>query len=122
MAQVAFVADDRGGRLMAMASEHTEHEVTLQIEFADLCEPGELEERAELIHQAVEEHASHIALGPVVSGQFDPPRVELDFSVAASSRAELFQRIAELVEILETHTGIERATGASMAERELAPA
>ena len=107
---------------MSMATEQTEHDVILRLEFAEGCVRSALEERAIAVLEVLEQHASHIALGPVVSGHFDPPVIELDFNVLATSQTELFRRIAEIIEVVEQCTPLRRVVGASMSERELVPA
>jgi hypothetical protein len=105
-----------------MGSELTDHHVVLRFEFAEDYEREALEERAVLVLEVVEEHASHIALGPVVSGRFTPPVIELDFDVQAGSRSELFRRVSDLVAVIEHRCPLECVVRASMAEREPVPA
>lgn len=110
-------------RLMGMpTTDKTDHDVILALNVAEGCSRAQLEGLSIEILEIVEEHAAHIALGPVVSAQFAPPVIELDFDVQATSHGELFERVAELMRIIERHGPVRCVTGASVGERELVPA
>jgi hypothetical protein len=106
-----------------MDTEHTqtEHDVILRLEFSDAAGRDELEERVVAMLDVVERHAAHLALGPVASGEFDPPVVEFDFDVVANTQSELFVQIAELLKIIEQHSGLGGLVGATVVGRELVP-
>jgi hypothetical protein len=107
---------------MDMATERTDHDVTLRIQLAEDCDRDELEGLAVTVLEIVEAHASHIAHDPVVSGTFGPPVIELDCDMEAASRAELFALSGELLGIIEQHAPLRCVTGASVAERDPVPA
>lgn len=77
-----------------------EHDVLLRLEFPE-CSREQLEDYAALAQEAVDEHASGIALGAVVSGVFDPPTVEILFTVEARSQTEVHHRVALVVGAIE---------------------
>lgn len=63
-----------------------------------------LEEHAEATIEAVEQHAAHIALGPVLALNLDDCAIRLRFDVQATGPSELYARLSELLAILEQRT------------------
>jgi hypothetical protein len=104
---------------MKMATRTSEHNVIIRMDMADACNRAELEDLAIAVLEVVEQHASHIADGPVISGEFDPPVIELDLVAQAASRSELLRQMAELLEIITEHSPVAAAmVGSSVAERD----
>jgi len=106
----------------AMANERSEGNVNLRLELEHDCDRKTLEELSIEVLEAVERHAADIALGPVSGAHFDPPVIELDFTVIAASRSEVQQIAARVMQIIEQHTSIACVVGTSVAQRELVPA
>jgi hypothetical protein len=77
-----------------------EHDVLLRLEFPE-CSRDQLERFAALVQEAVDEHASGIALGAVIGGVFDPPAIEVGFTVEARSQTEVHHRVALVVGAIE---------------------
>lgn len=109
----------------AMTPTRQEHDVLLRLEFPD-CSREQLEEYAALVQEAVDEHANGIALGAVVSGVFDPPTIEIRFTVEAHSQTEVHHRVALVVGAIEPALPFsfetEAATGPARQREALVPA
>ncbi len=109
----------------AMTATRQEHDVLLRLEFPD-CSQEQLEEYAVLVQEAVDEHANGIALGAVVGGVFDPPTIEVRFTVEASSQTEVHHRVALVVGVIEPALPFsfetEAATGPARQREALVPA
>jgi hypothetical protein len=93
-----------------------DYDVTLRLDLEPGGEP--MEALALRVLDAVERHASELALGPVVSGTTDPPSIELDFDVVAASSAEAHEHIARVIGAIERHAGVHGIRSAFVVERE----
>lgn len=109
----------------AMAPTRQDHDVLLRLEFP-VCSRERLEEFAALVQEAVDEHASGIALGAVVGGVFDPPAIEVGFIVEARSQTEVHHRVALVLGAIEPALPFsfetESATKLVRQRKELVPA
>lgn len=96
----------------------------------ELCMMGAMSEEvldanSDDVLEAVQKHASHIALGPAVALSLRDCSIRLRFDTLAETEAEAYRRIAELIEIIEQHTDLKMTRTRSAVESgklaELAP-
>lgn len=62
---------------------------------------AEVDAHSESVLEAIERHAADIALGPVLTLDFDQPAVNVRFIVEAASYAELHERVSQVVAVVE---------------------
>ena len=115
---------------MTPASEHAMAIDTYKVEFRFELAHGDrrvLEEKAAVVLDALEEHTADAVTGAAAAATFEPPTLEVDFTVEATSLAEFHRILAEVVQVLEEHGGIGGLAGTSFTEsarpeRDLVPA
>jgi hypothetical protein len=60
-----------------------------------------IEDDADRVLQAIEEHAAGVVVGPVVACDFSDGAIELDFTVESGSNSEVHQRVGLVASIVE---------------------
>jgi hypothetical protein len=111
MKAILRFADPRGGRLwdMGMATEQTVYKVELRFQPVEGCDREHLEATAVDLIEAIDEFTSDAVLGSAAAAVFDPPEIELDIAIRATSPADLHRKLSEILEVLEKHAGFETA-------------
>jgi hypothetical protein len=75
---------------------------------ADQVVPGELEATAEVILSAVQREAAFVALGPVVSVNFEESSIEVGCTICGDDAEELHGKVARVFRVmLEAANGFE---------------
>lgn len=84
-----------------------ESEIILHLSAAnDQIADETLEEHMFEVLQAVEDHASDIALGAVTAVDFDNHAIELAFSLCHDTQSEAQRKIADVLSVVEQNTPI----------------
>jgi hypothetical protein len=83
-----------------------EFDVIITMVLAEPCDRETLENLSISVLEAVEQHASDTALGPVISAKFEPPTIELDFDVLAHTVSEVHQKMAVISQVVAQHTSL----------------
>lgn len=89
-----------------------EAHVVLRLEASDPCSEEELEQAAGQALEAVEQRVANVALGPVVSWNIQTCVIEIDFTVEANANAEVHEKIALVVAVIEESLPIVREQAA----------
>jgi hypothetical protein len=78
-----------------------EHEITLKLVATSVLPREALEDMVLQAQMALESQAKDLALGAAASANFAENSVEVDFVLTASSAAELYERVAAVIRVLE---------------------
>jgi hypothetical protein len=92
---------------MASSKRDREAHVLLEMHMADPMSEEVLDANSDDVLEALENHAAELALGPVVALNMATCSIKLRFDVLASTDAEILQRIAAIVAIIERETDLE---------------
>lgn len=98
----------------------SEYDIVLELCAPPSVDNGLLESHMFDVLAVVEQHAEDIALGPVVSVDFDKGLIDLGFNVEAQSLEHAQNRVREVLGIIEVNTEVNftpTATSASIAGR-----
>lgn len=93
-------------------SVQAEHQVRILGEAVADWSRQELEDAAEHALDLLLTHASDVALGPAAGVSFDKCQVELEFTVVATTSAELHKKLGKVMRLLEQE-GPMRPSGSS---------
>lgn len=96
---------------MATSDQATRYKVELRIEPVGACTAERIEEMAIDAADAIDQHTPDAVLGVAASVSFDPPALELDLEIAAESIAGMHRVLAEVMQVVEDHAGLQLETG-----------
>ena len=82
-----------------------EAHVVLRLEAVDPCPEDVLEDISDQVLAVIERGAADVALGPVIAWNVDTYVIEVDFTVEATSNAEVHHKIGNVIGLLETEHG-----------------
>ncbi len=92
---------------MASSKRDREAHVLLEMHMADPMSEEVLDANSDDVMDALEAHASDLALGPVVALNMATCSIKLRFNVLGTTDADVHKRIAEVVAIIERETDLE---------------
>lgn len=92
---------------MASSKRDREAHVLLEMHMADPMSEEVLDANSDDVIDALEDHASDLALGPVVALNMATCSIKLRFNVVGTTDAEIHQRISEVIAIIERETDLE---------------
>lgn len=89
----------------------TEYDIRSLIDYIEPCAPLELQRRADELLDALEQHASHIAMGPAVAISWERGlcKIEFAYTVAADSIEAATAMSRDVDAIIEAQTPNEAA-------------
>jgi hypothetical protein len=83
-------------------------QVLLYVQTEEDVAPDELEATAEAVLRGVQKNAVFVALGPVVSVDFEESRIELDCTVCGETSDDVHAKMARISDVmLESANGFE---------------
>ena len=92
---------------MASSKRDREAHVLLEMHMSDPMSEEVLDANSDDVMDALEDHASDLALGPVVALNMGTCSIKLRFDVLGTTDAEIHRRIAEVIAIIERETDLE---------------
>lgn len=75
-------------------------QVVLSVVAETAAEPAELEAIAEVVLEAVQKEAAFVALGPVVSVNFEDSSIEIDCTVCGDSAEDVHTQVARTLDVM----------------------
>jgi hypothetical protein len=81
-------------------SEVPTFQVVLAINAEGEVAPGELEATAEVVLAALQRHVPFIALGPVLSVDFEDEKIEAECSIMGEDPDDLHAKVARVVDVM----------------------
>jgi hypothetical protein len=92
---------------MASSKRDREAHVLLEMVMADPMSEEVLDANSDDVMDALENHASDLALGPVVALNMATCSIKLRFDVLGSTDASIHKRIAQVIAVIERETDLE---------------
>ena len=92
---------------MASSKRDREAHVLLEMVMADPMSEEVLDANSDDVMDALEDHASDLALGPVVALNMATCSIKLRFNVLGTTDAQIHKRIAQVIGIIERETDLE---------------
>lgn len=92
---------------MANSKRDREAHVLLEMVMADPMSEEVLDANSDDVMDALENHASDLALGPVVALNMATCSIKLRFNVLGATDAEIHKRIGKIIAVIERKTDLE---------------
>lgn len=107
---------------MANSKRDREAHVLLEMVMADPMSEEVLDANSDDVMDALENHASKLALGPVVALNMATCSIKLRFNVLGTTDAAIHKRIAEIIAIIERETDLEMVRSSVESREDVADA
>jgi hypothetical protein len=91
----------------ARANGPLEANVVLELRLPEATSEEVLDANSDDVLEAVEQHASNVALGPTISLNLEHCAIRLRFDVLADHMPEVHKKIAQVLGIIEKRTDLE---------------
>jgi len=100
----------------AKSSAHREANVLIEFQMVEPMSEEVLDANSDDVIEAVESHASDIALGPVVALNVHSCSIKLRFDVLAANDAEIHKRVGKVIATILLETDLELEMSRSSVE------